>query len=94
MYMYILYFIYSLFLLSSLKADSTDVTACHWRVISCQTAFQDSSCDPRLVVLQFYGKNHNKDSIQDGMFFVVMGENEFRLEVFQYVKDHGVFMLQ
>ena len=82
------------FVLSSLQADSSDVTACHWRVISCQTAFQDSSCDPSHLVLQFYGKNHSKDSIQDGVFFVVMGAKEFRLEEFQYVKDHGVFMLQ
>ena len=76
------------------QADSSDVTACHWRVIPCQTAFHDPTCDPHQVVLQFYGKQHTKDTIQNGMFFVITGDDEFRLEKFQSVKDHGIFSLQ
>jgi hypothetical protein len=52
------------------RTDSSDVTACHWKVVQCKNIFQDAPFDHNHVVLQYYGKKHCKDSLQDSMSFI------------------------
>ena len=47
------------------------MTACYWRILQCQVAFDDPTCDPSHVALQFYGREAQK-SVQNGVFFVIM----------------------
>lgn len=78
-----------------MQSDSSDVTACYWRLIKCQVAFNDPAWDPSHVILQFYGKESRKN-VQDGIFFVIMQqENSFlyKLKAFNYVKDYGIFSI-
>ena len=58
-------------------------------------AFQDSTLDPCHVVLQFFGKQEqSRESIQEGVFFVIVQDTQFRLERFPFVRDYGIFWLQ
>ena len=76
------------------QPDSSDVTACHWKVVSCKTAFQDPNFHHDHVVFQFFGKKYSKERLQDSVFLIIMQNSQFRLEHFQCVRDHGIFQLQ
>ena len=76
------------------QADSSDVTACHWKIIPCKKIFQELSQRERSgVALQFWSKKHSKDHPQNGLFLIIEKDGEFRLRNLSFVRDCGVFHL-